>query len=504
MEEEGEPVIVELLEFDYDWLERLMLHSIEKKEAPITIFRFLKSPKHAMTFEKAKNWMRKIIYKLVKRVVLYTSRNYFSKNIMGVCQFYLDKGLSVEIRHLAHGFPVLKSFSPGTKLTKEDMWTNKSFSTQKVGKSKDSSEKISSEKSSSQEKTPPPASGMTSSPLGCPTLKIASPPRLKFFSSPPKNKEPAFVHPEKFVHENRSWKVQKMIGKGMTSFCYQVVPLEVVPLEGVPLEVVPLERVPLEVGLECRKTPVVCKMILKSKINSEKRWERSMKEIEIHKKVTGHPHIVEFLESFDMGNEARVLLLKYYPKQSLREHINKKYYLKEEEAKRIFQQIVLGCQHIHAQNIIHRDLKLENIFLDEEMNVAIGDFGLSADYNPEHAWLHRTMLGTPNYISPEVLHGHRYSKEVDIWALGVILYTLLVGKCPFQSFDVKSTYKNIKTNKFIFPDNRFFSDNAKMLIRELLQSDPRKRPCFETILNHPFFTVPIPPKKDLLLFEEVF
>ena len=103
-----------------------------------------------------------------------------------------------------------------------------------------------------------------------------------------------------------------------------------------------------------------------------------------------------------------------------------------------------GLRYIHSQNVVHRDLKLGNLFLTDKMELKIGDFGLSERIKFDGHHL-KSMSGTPNYIAPEILlnkNGHSF--EVDIWAIGVITYTLLVGKPPFQSKNSKATCSRIK------------------------------------------------------------
>jgi polo-like kinase 1 len=120
------------------------------------------------------------------------------------------------------------------------------------------------------------------------------------------------------------------------------------------------------------------------------------------------------------------------------------------------------------------------------MQVKLGDFGLATklDFDGERK---RTICGTPNYIAPEVLDGKSgHSYEVDIWSLGVIIYTLIIGKPPFETSDVKSTYKRIRANSYTFPDHVPISDAAKTLIKSILIGDPKKRPNLDQVSNSEF------------------
>ena len=121
------------------------------------------------------------------------------------------------------------------------------------------------------------------------------------------------------------------------------------------------------------------------------------------------------------------------------------------------------------------------------MELKIGDFGLAAKLEFEGD-RKRTICGTPNYIAPEVLDGSKgHAYAADVWSLGVITYTLLVGKPPFETSDVNTTYSRIKANAYSFPPHIHVADNAKQLIRQLLAANPAQRPSLDAILAHPFF-----------------
>jgi len=228
------------------------------------------------------------------------------------------------------------------------------------------------------------------------------------------------------------------------------------------------------------------KAIAKSAIfQSKKNRQKVLAEIMIHKSCK-HPNIVRFEDSFE-DNENVYFRLELCRNGSMNDIVKRRGKYSEPEARFFMVQIVAACQYMHTNSIIHRDLKLGNIFLDEEMNVKIGDFGLAALLKfPEER--KQTMCGTPNYIAPEVLFqksGHSF--EVDVWSVGVILYTLLVGKPPFQTNMVELIYEKIKKNEYQIPAESKISEESKDLIRQILTLDPAERPSLIEIMNHPWF-----------------
>ena len=173
--------------------------------------------------------------------------------------------------------------------------------------------------------------------------------------------------------------------------------------------------------------------------------------------------------------------------QTLNELLKRRKRLTEIEVQCYIVQLIKALKYLHSHRVIHRDLKLGNLFLTDKMELKVGDFGLATklDFEGERK---RTVCGTPNYIAPEILDGKTgHSYEVDIWSLGVIIYTLIIGKPPFETRDVKTTYKRIKMNAYSFPDNAIISEAAKNLISQILVTDPAKRPTLDQILTHDFF-----------------
>ena len=172
------------------------------------------------------------------------------------------------------------------------------------------------------------------------------------------------------------------------------------------------------------------------------------------------------------------------------ELVKRRKQLTEPEAAYFGLQLLDATRYLHANNIIHRDLKLGNLFLTGNLEMRVGDFGLATQlaFREERK---RTVCGTPNYIAPEILDGRDgHSFEVDTWAFGVILYTMIIGKPPFETADVKSTYKRIRENSYSFPPEIPISAEARDLIVRILQPLPASRPSLDAIAQHPFFTGP--------------
>lgn len=220
---------------------------------------------------------------------------------------------------------------------------------------------------------------------------------------------------------------------------------------------------------------------------SEKSQKKLLGEIKIHRSLD-HPNVCRFVDCFEDQSNVYILL-EICSNGSLMNMLKARKRLTEPEARFYATQIIGAVKYMHSRGVIHRDLKLGNIFLDENMNAKVGDFGLatvSAD-----GYRRRTICGTPNYIAPEVLDsktngGHSF--EVDIWSIGIIVYTMLVGKPPFQSKEVETIYQRIRDNDYSFPVHHPLSAEAQRFIADTLNADPNSRPSLDELMQYDFFT----------------
>lgn len=228
------------------------------------------------------------------------------------------------------------------------------------------------------------------------------------------------------------------------------------------------------------------KTVAKASIKNDKTKTKLLSEIKIHKSMH-HPNVVEFIDCFE--DDVNVyILLEICPNQSLMDLLKHRKLLSEPETRYFMVQIIGAIKYLHGRRVVHRDLKLGNIFFDPNMDLKLGDFGLATIISSNQQKRY-TICGTPNYIAPEVLGGKNvgHSFEVDIWAIGIMLYALLFGKPPFQAKDVQVIYERIKNNEFNFPMESNVSNEARVLIQDLLSTDPLKRPSLDEILNYDWF-----------------
>ncbi|KAL0959806.1 hypothetical protein HGRIS_011487 [Hohenbuehelia grisea] len=240
-----------------------------------------------------------------------------------------------------------------------------------------------------------------------------------------------------------------------------------------------------------RGNRLACKVVSKGSLKTKKAKTKLWAEIKIHRSLD-HPNIVQFQDCFE-DNDNVYMTLELCHSGALIDMLRRRRRFTEAESRYFMVQLIGACHYMHTHQVIHRDLKLGNILLDSNMKLRVADFGLAALIeNPGER--KKTICGTPNYIAPEVLfdtvNGHSF--EVDIWSIGIIMYTLLIGKPPFQSReakekDVQDIYARIRTNEYEFPADRVISGNAQDLIQQILTLKPEERPTLHEILEHAWF-----------------
>jgi serine/threonine protein kinase len=206
-------------------------------------------------------------------------------------------------------------------------------------------------------------------------------------------------------------------------------------------------------------------------------------------------NIVQFFRAFSY-KECTYLVLELCPNGSLMDMVKRRKGLTEPEVRFYSMQVAGAIKYMHSKGIIHRDLKMGNIFLDRQMNAKVGDFGLAALVvtGKDMQTIRRTTLcGTPNYIAPEILEKGRQGHDhmVDIWSLGIIMFAMLTSKPPFQSTSTDEIYRRAKERDYEWPvpetTNKYISAEAKDLVATMLE-DADRRPEPDDIVQHPFFT----------------
>ncbi|RDW84973.1 serine kinase-2 [Coleophoma cylindrospora] len=234
--------------------------------------------------------------------------------------------------------------------------------------------------------------------------------------------------------------------------------------------------------------------IVKSYMPQKKMEQKFQTELQIHSKMN-HPNIVKFHRAFAY-EKCTYIVLELCPSGSLMDMVKKRKYITEPEVRFYTIQLAGAIKYMHAKGIIHRDLKMGNVFLDKDMNVKVGDFGLAAllmSGKDMTACRRTTLCGTPNYIAPEILEKNKggHDHTVDIWSLGIIIFALLTGKPPFQSQTADEIYRRARERDYDWPkletSENYISEEVKDLVALMLR-EPALRPEPDHIVQHPFFT----------------
>ncbi|XP_005190292.2 serine/threonine-protein kinase PLK4 [Musca domestica] len=228
---------------------------------------------------------------------------------------------------------------------------------------------------------------------------------------------------------------------------------------------------------------VAIKMIDKKLIHGAAMADRVRQEVEIHSRLK-HPSVLELYTFFQDEHYVYLVLelahngeLQRYMKSIMGRPMT------EGEAAAILKQVVAGLLYLHSHSIMHRDISLSNLLLSKDMHIKIADFGLATQLKQPNE-RHVTMCGTPNYISPEVVSRSSHGLPADVWGLGCMFYTLLVGQPPFDTDAVQATLNRVVMSDYQIPSHISF--DAKDLIKQLLRKKPEERISLQQVLKHPF------------------
>ncbi|KAG6412553.1 hypothetical protein SASPL_125233 [Salvia splendens] len=231
--------------------------------------------------------------------------------------------------------------------------------------------------------------------------------------------------------------------------------------------------------------PVAIKILDKDKVLKHKMAEQIRREIATMKLIK-HPHVVQLYEV--MASKTKIfIVLEFVTGGELFDKIVNHGRMREDEARKYFQQLIHVVDYCHSRGVFHRDLKPENLLLDAAGNLKVSDFGLSAlSQQVRDDGLLHTACGTPNYVAPEVLNDRGYDgANADLWSCGVILFVLLAGYLPFDDSNIINLYKKISSAEFTCPP--WLSFGAMKLITRILEPNPLKRITIPEILKDEWF-----------------
>ncbi|XP_043190685.1 MAP/microtubule affinity-regulating kinase 3-like isoform X9 [Amphibalanus amphitrite] len=218
---------------------------------------------------------------------------------------------------------------------------------------------------------------------------------------------------------------------------------------------------------------VAIKIIDKTQMNPGS-LQKLFREVRIMK-MLDHPNIVKLYQVIET-KKTLYLVMEYASGGEVFDYLVFHGRMKEKEARLKFRQIVSAVQYCHSKRIIHRDLKAENLLLDSQMNIKIADFGFSNEFTVGSKL--DTFCGSPPYAAPELFQGKKYDgPEVDVWSLGVILYTLVSGSLPFDGSNLKDLRERVLRGKYRIPF--YMSTDCENLLRKFLVLNPTKRASLE-------------------------
>uniref|UniRef100_A0A673KWR1 non-specific serine/threonine protein kinase n=1 Tax=Sinocyclocheilus rhinocerous TaxID=307959 RepID=A0A673KWR1_9TELE len=245
------------------------------------------------------------------------------------------------------------------------------------------------------------------------------------------------------------------------------------------------------------KTEVAIKIIDKTQLDAVN-LEKIYREVQIMK-MLDHPHIIKLYQVMETKNML-YLVTEYAKNGEIFDYLAKHGRLSEPEARRKFWQILSAVEYCHNLNIVHRDLKAENLLLDGHMNIKIADFGFGNFFQPGKPLA--TWCGSPPYAAPEVFEGQQYEgPQLDIWSMGVVLYVLVCGALPFDGPSLPILRQRVLEGRFRIP--YFMTEDCEHLIRRMLVLDPSKRLSIGQIKEHKWMVMEVPVQRPMLYQQTV-
>ncbi|KAK3710167.1 hypothetical protein QZH41_010564, partial [Actinostola sp. cb2023] len=231
---------------------------------------------------------------------------------------------------------------------------------------------------------------------------------------------------------------------------------------------------------------VAIKIVSKRQAPQEYLQKFMPREIDALNATCRHHNVIQLYETF-YSTDKIYLIMEYASKGDLLDYINSRCRrcvgIGEDLAKHFFRQLVEGVSHCHRRNIVHRDLKCENILIDDNNVIKISDFGFATRSPSNRSKLLETFCGSYAYAAPEILQAQKYDgKFADVWSLGVILYAMLCGKLPYNdNCSLHSLVIQTRT-KLNFPIRGACSQECQLLVRSILRTDPNERMTVSRIL----------------------
>mmetsp|Transcript_18569 Transcript_18569/g.31763 ORF Transcript_18569/g.31763 Transcript_18569/m.31763 type:complete len:262 (-) Transcript_18569:26-811(-) len=237
------------------------------------------------------------------------------------------------------------------------------------------------------------------------------------------------------------------------------------------------------------KQRVAIKIYPKYKLNDVSKRRAVQREILCMKKLS-HPYVCKLYDHFESAKEI-FLVQEYVSGISMYQFIRNKGCkpLHNEQASFFIRQLCECIKYLHSSNknkeaVVHRDLKLENIIIDDRNNIKLIDFGFAVQTYPSQKL--KTCCGTPSYMAPEICQRKEYCGFAsDIWSVGIIIFVLLTGTHPFKGQNEKDLFAKISRCMYRLPETLDFE--AKRLISKILVLDPEKRPRASEICNYRWF-----------------